>query len=111
MRSGRRHTRMATGKPGQIPSFRLGGEAMTSLGTARAAFVQPAVGTVQRLLIVDDEPGIRAFVGRALNAAGYSTDCVATGAEALSQAATGHYDLIILDLVMPDMSGQECLDQ
>ena len=84
---------------------------MTSLGTARAAFVQPAVGTVQRLLIVDDEPGIRAFVGRALNAAGYSTDCVATGAEALSQAATGHYDLIILDLVMPDMSGQECLDQ
>jgi len=86
---------------------------MTSLGTARAAFIPPAAGSgaVQRLLIVDDEPGIRAFVGRALTAAGYATDCAATGTEALYQAATGHYDLIILDLVMPDMPGQECLDR
>ncbi|HXL90725.1 MAG TPA: response regulator transcription factor [Streptosporangiaceae bacterium] len=61
------------------------------------------------LLIVEDEPGIRAFVGRALTAAGYATDCAATGAQALSQAEAGHYDLIILDLVMPDMPGQECL--
>jgi DNA-binding response OmpR family regulator len=61
------------------------------------------------LLIVEDEPGIRSFVSRALTAAGYATDCAATGAQALSQAEAGRYDLIILDLVMPDMTGQECL--
>ena len=51
--------------------------------------------------MADDEPGIRAFIGRALDAAGYLTDFAATGSEALRRALAGHYDLIILDLVMP----------
>jgi two-component system, OmpR family, response regulator len=72
--------------------------------------VTPAQGHGSRILVVDDEPGIRAFIGRALNAAGYPTDFAATGGEALEQALTSHYDLVILDLVMPGMSGQAVLD-
>jgi two-component system, OmpR family, response regulator len=78
---------------------------MTVRKTTRA---QPAA--CPRMLVVDDEPGIRAFIGRALDAAGYPTDFAATGAEALERALASHYDLIILDLVMPGMSGQEVLD-
>jgi DNA-binding response OmpR family regulator len=61
------------------------------------------------ILIVDDEPKIRSFVGRALRAAGYATEFAAGGAEGLESALSGHYDLVILDLVMPDLDGRQVL--
>jgi two-component system OmpR family response regulator len=65
----------------------------------------------RRILAVDDEPNIRSFIGRALTAAGYVTDSASTGTEGLRRALAGHYDLIILDLVMPDMKGRDFLDR
>jgi two-component system, OmpR family, response regulator len=65
----------------------------------------------KRILIVDDEPKIRSFIGRALGAAGYLTDFSPSGSQGLRDAVDGHYDLIILDLVMPDMDGGNVLDQ
>ena len=62
-----------------------------------------------RILIVDDEPKIRSFIGRALTAAGYTTEFAATGAEALRSCAAARYDLIILDLVIGDMDGRQVL--
>jgi two-component system, OmpR family, response regulator len=64
-----------------------------------------------RILIVDDEPGIRSFIGRALSAAGYGTAFASSGSEALQQVLGTHYDLVLLDLVMPDMDGCSVLDQ
>ena len=65
----------------------------------------------KRILIVDDEPKIRSFIGRALVAAGYLTGFAGSGTEALRDALDGHYDLIILDLVMPGLDGRRVLDQ
>jgi two-component system, OmpR family, response regulator len=65
----------------------------------------------RRILTVDDEPNIRSFIGRALTAAGYVTDSASTGAEGLRRALADHYDLIILDLIMPDMKGRDFLDR
>ena len=62
-----------------------------------------------RILIVDDEPKIRSFVGRALTAAGYHTDFAENGAEGLQYALVSHYDLVILDLLMPDLDGRQVL--
>ena len=65
--------------------------------------------TTARILVVDDEPQIREFIARALAAAGYAIDFAGNGKTGL-QRATGHdYDLVILDLVMPDMDGREIL--
>ena len=62
-----------------------------------------------RILIVDDEPRIRSFIGRALTGAGYVTELAASGAEALRTCAAARYDLVILDLVIGDMDGREVL--
>src|SRR5580658_3426800 len=84
---------------------------MTSQEAAQATFAHPADAIPARILVADDEPGIRAFIGRALAAAGYATDFAATGAEALRRALGSHYDLIILDLVMPELAGQVVLER
>jgi DNA-binding response OmpR family regulator len=62
-----------------------------------------------RILIVDDEPKIRSFIGRALAAAGYATELADSGAEGLRRAMQSRYDLVILDLVMPDLDGRQVL--
>ena len=62
-----------------------------------------------RILIVDDEPKIRSFIGRALNAAGYATESADCGTDGLRRALAAHYDLVILDLVMPDLDGRQVL--
>jgi two-component system, OmpR family, response regulator len=62
-----------------------------------------------RILIVDDEPKIRSFIARALAAAGYATEFADSGAEGLRRALATRYDLVILDLVMPDLDGRQVL--
>jgi DNA-binding response OmpR family regulator len=79
--------------------------------TARPA-VAPAVNrAARRILVVDDGAGIRSPIGCALAAAGYVPEFPANRAQALAQALERHYDLIILDLVMPDVDGSYILDR
>ena len=68
----------------------------------------PAPATrVQHVLIVDDEDGIRAFVKLVLQSEGLDCDEASAGKEALAKAASKHYDLILLDVNMPDMLGSD----
>ncbi len=62
-----------------------------------------------RILVVDDEPQIRDFVIRALVAAGYAVDAASDGTIGLRQCAAVGYDLVILDLVMPETDGRAVL--
>ena len=62
-----------------------------------------------RLLVVEDEARIAAFLVKGLTAAGYAVDHVGTGAEAVRWLAPGGTSLIVLDLRLPDMDGFEVL--
>jgi two-component system, OmpR family, copper resistance phosphate regulon response regulator CusR len=62
-----------------------------------------------RILIVEDEARIGAFLARAFEAEGVGVDVVEDGADGLDHALTGIYDLVILDLLLPGLSGLEAL--
>jgi DNA-binding response OmpR family regulator len=64
-----------------------------------------------RVLVADDEPRIRNFIGRALTAAGIRVEIASTGAEALQLATAEAYDLVLLDLLMPDLDGRVVLER
>jgi two-component system KDP operon response regulator KdpE len=63
------------------------------------------------LLIIDDEPQIRKFLRISLASQGYKILEAANGGDGLSQAAVGQPDLIVLDLGLPDMDGQQVLQE
>ncbi len=62
-----------------------------------------------RILIVDDEAGLRRLCRLALPGPGIEVDEVSTGAAALEAAAANCYDLVLLDIGLPDISGYEVL--
>jgi DNA-binding response OmpR family regulator len=64
-------------------------------------------GGQQTVLVVEDESSIASFVSLYLKNAGYAVKTAATGGEALSTVATGTPDLIVLDLMLPDIDGIE----
>ncbi|MGA2522089.1 MAG: response regulator transcription factor [Acidimicrobiales bacterium] len=60
-----------------------------------------------RILVVDDELYITDLLGAALRFEGFSVDTAGTGGEALSQAERGAHDLVLLDVMLPDIEGTE----
>jgi CheY-like chemotaxis protein len=61
----------------------------------------------KRVLIVDDNPDIRCTVRSLLESRGYEREEAENGVAALAQLASGCYDLVITDNLMPVMSGVE----
>jgi two-component system copper resistance phosphate regulon response regulator CusR len=64
---------------------------------------------VNRILIVEDEARITSFLEKGLKANGFVTSVAADGRNGLSQARIGGFDLVILDLGLPDRDGMEVL--
>ena len=61
----------------------------------------------RRVLLVDDEPGIVKVVSKRLEHAGFDVMVAMDGQDALTKARLGHPDVILLDLMLPKMSGLE----
>lgn len=59
------------------------------------------------ILLVEDEVRVADFIRRGLSAEGWSVDHAADGEEALEHAAAGSYDVILLDLMLPGIQGQD----
>jgi DNA-binding response OmpR family regulator len=62
-----------------------------------------------RILVVEDEARIRAFVARAFEAEGFKVDVVPDGEVGLAQALAGSYEFVILDLMLPLRDGLSIL--
>src|SRR5688500_17958223 len=66
-------------------------------------------GVYLRILVVEDEPGVAAFVKQGLTEAGYVVAVARDGEEGLAYALAAEYDLLILDIMMPRTSGLQLL--
>jgi len=71
------------------------------------ASAQPAPAPVARILVVEDDEGIREMLRYNLAGAGYAVQEARDGATGLRLAQTGRPDLVLLDLMLPGMSGLE----
>jgi len=70
-----------------------------------------AESTGARLLVVDDDPSNRDILVRRLEKSGFAVDSARDGIEGLRRIEAGGYDLVILDVMMPGMSGLEVLER
>jgi two-component system, OmpR family, response regulator len=64
-----------------------------------------------RVLVVDDEPYITDVLAAALRFEGFDIEVASTGAQALSMALPGGFDMIVLDVMLPDLEGIEVCHQ
>lgn len=65
----------------------------------------------ERILVVDDEKIVHESCGRILREEGYEVENATSGEEALHRVGKKHYDLVLIDIRMPDMDGIETLEQ
>src|SRR5687767_8122298 len=80
-------------------------------GAQQLQAVTEMSAVAERVLVVDDEPDIVALVAYHLAKAGYRVATAATGAEALEISRREHPALVVLDLMLPGLSGFDVLEQ
>jgi len=62
-----------------------------------------------RILVIDDDEGIRKVVAEALRSEGYSVDTASNGKQAVEKSRTNFYNLALIDIRLPDMEGTKLL--
>jgi DNA-binding response OmpR family regulator len=65
----------------------------------------------KRVLVVDDEPGIGNILRIKLRLAGYDVTITTSGAEAIEIIRTHEPDIVLLDIIMPEVSGLDVLER
>ena len=64
----------------------------------------------RRILVVDDDPGIRELVRNVLERAGYEVATARDGSQAIMLLAKSDYDVVLLDVMMPGVNGLEVVE-
>ncbi|HEX2251226.1 MAG TPA: PAS domain-containing protein [Gemmatimonadales bacterium] len=100
-------------KPGEGTVFALYLPAVSEEVEAEPLVASNVRGTGQQILVVEDDPQVRAVARRALQSAGYAVYEAITGLAAINFMAVHprEIDLVVSDVVMPGMNGRELADQ
>ena len=77
--------------------------------TAEKLAVAQTVPATRAVLVVDDDAAVRALTQRVLTESGLACDLAGGGRRGLELAAATPYDLILLDIALPDMGGDAVL--
>jgi signal transduction histidine kinase/CheY-like chemotaxis protein len=77
---------------------------------ARHILIPPTVAPASRILVIDDDPGTLQIVETNLRRQGYQVATAPSGVQGLQVARRDQFDLIICDLLMPDMDGYAVID-
>jgi DNA-binding response OmpR family regulator len=64
-----------------------------------------------RVLLVEDEEGVARFIRQGMTEAGYAVDVATDGAEGAGFAKAGSYDLLVVDIMLPEISGLDLLKE
>lgn len=72
---------------------------------------QATTTSAKKVLCIEDEHFIGELYARALSKGGYQVKVVVDGSEGLKEAQTNQYDIILLDLMVPNITGMEILKQ
>lgn len=80
-------------------------------GEFPTALAAHPVGDALHILVVDDEASVRVALQRYLAARGHEVETTASGQDALGLLKAGEYDAVIVDMRMPDLSGEQLFEQ
>ena len=94
-------------KRGQLPAIQIGGRWRIKRSLLNRDVLKITGSGQPTVLVVDDNVAIQSIFKQFLKRAGFSRIVVGSGAEAISYAEKQEFDLVFLDLQLPDMSGDE----
>src|SRR5229473_8585148 len=77
--------------------------------TSQVQLTTPALRRKRRVLVVEDDAPVRTLVAEVIRLQGHDVLEAANGAQAIELAASGQPDLVLVDWVLPDISGTEVI--
>jgi excisionase family DNA binding protein len=92
---------------GEIPSIKIGHRLRFDKQQIDKWLHRNARGRLVNILVVDDEPVVGKLFERSLNPSGYHVTTTLSSIEALALVGNWQFDLIFLDLIMPELDGAE----
>ena len=92
---------------GQLPAIQIGGRWRIKRSLLDTEILKKDEGGQPTVLVVDDDPALQTLFKQFLKKAGFGRIVVGSGAEAIAHAEKQDFDLVFLDLKLPDIPGDE----
>ena len=92
---------------GQLPAIQIGGRWRIKRSLLDTEVLKKEEGGQPTVLVIDDDPALQTLFKQFLKKAGFGRVVVGSGAEAIAFAEKQDFDLVFLDLKLPDISGDE----